>query len=287
MKKLYYFLFFLISLSTLKSQNKTLKFDHNYIDSENHWITVKNDKTPGQIFFAYLYFDESGGGYSLRSLGSFNYDNEKISDIKKSDNEKSANIMRVPNAKIAFGWLDNFQVKDLGLPEVPLYMKVYNSIDDKNEKIVERASSMNGLGDSKNAVAQLQKVYDNKFKSKKLYFEMAYALNALGNFEMAKKIAEEALTNNFKDEFIDKEYLYALIHSNNLEIADQFLKKNISEIKSPINREESIVNILNFASKNKQTVIFNYWLKFYYGEFSNNGKYKDAVKKFESDINQK
>lgn len=260
-----------------------LKFETNFVDAENNWVVVPN-KSEKDINFAYgfLYFDESGGGYSLQEVNDFTVTDRKF--VKIPSNANGMNIVRLGNPNIKFALLSDSRIKELQLVKLPAFLKHYNSLKDDNEKKVLRASSINGLNRSDLALPILEGVKAQNYSSQKLFFEMAYAYNALKNYSKAEIIINEAEKKGYLDELLIKEKIYSLSHNNKLEEADRFLLKNLSVFKSSLYKEESIGNMVGNYYNSKNIAKAKEWLNIYYKQFPEGGRYKNDMGKLKAEI---
>ncbi len=285
MKK-YFSVVFLTLCSIIYAQiPNDLKFETNFVDAENHWVVVPT-KTEKDINFAYgfLYFDESGGGYSLQEVNEFTFTDGKF--VKAASKANEMNIVRLGNPNIQFALLSDSRIKELQLVKLPAFLKHYNSLKDDNEKKVLRASAINALNRSDLALPILEGVKDRDYSSQKLFFEMAYAYNALKNYSNAEVIINEAEKKGYLDELLIKEKIYSLSHNNKLEEADRFLLKNISEFKSSLYKEESIGNMVGNYYNSKNIPKVKEWLSVYYKHFPEGGRYKNDMGKLKAEIDK-
>ncbi len=266
-----------------------LKFDKNFIESENHWVVVPNkEKEDTNFTYAFLYFDESGGGYSLQQMNDFKVENGKF--VKSPEDKSGMTVVRLGNTAIQFSFLSDARITEMQLEKTPSFLKFYNSLKDEDEQKLSRASAVNGLGRSDLALPILQNLKDKSFNSAKLYFELAFAYNALKKYDDAEILVTEAEKKGFIDELLVKEKIYALVHNNKLEFADSYLKKNFSIFKTNLFKEESIVNLTSVYFNVKNYSKTEDWIAIYNQEFPQGGRYKsnvDAIKTELEKVTQK
>lgn len=255
-----------------------LKFDNNFVNSENHWVVIPNkDDKKSEFSYGFLYYDESGGGYSLQQTNSFTLENGKF--LKKPANENEKKVVRLNNSDIQFALLSDARIAEMKLEKEPTFLKAYNVLKNEDEKKLTRASSINGLRRPDLSLPMLQSLKAKSYSSPKLYFELAYANNALKKYDDAEKIIDEAEKKGFLDELLIKEKIYSYVHNNKLKIADDFLKQHLSVFKSSLYKEESIGNMVINYYNAKDLVKAKEWLAIYYREFPQGGKYKTDIEK--------
>jgi len=282
--KLLITLFFIAVCSwTTGQMPNDLKFDRNFVEAENQWVVVPNKTEATNKFkYGFLYFDESGGGYSLQEINDFTVADGKF--IKTPVTQKQLNIVRLGNSALKFSFLSQQRIAELNLETTPAFLKNYIILKDESAKKLMRASAINGLNRPDLALPILKSLHAGNFNTKQLYFELAFAYNALKNFNEAEKIIDEAETKGYLDELLIKEKIYAYSHSNKLEEANKFLRSKISVFKSSLYKEESIANMVVNYYRSKNFSKTKEWLDIYDNEFPGGGKYKTNIEKLKSDF---
>lgn len=255
-----------------------LKFVTNVPEAENHWVVLQ--KNPKNSFYnvGFVYFDEQAG-YSLKSAGTLEEEQGKLK-YKEDPNSKTAMFTtRIGNLEYKSAIISPELLKNFNLPEQPEWLKFYNTSASENDKILNRASVMNGAGAVKWALPKLEKLYQNNFKTGKLYFELAFAYNALGDFPNAEKICIEAMKNKFSDDLINKEYVFALLQQKKVSEADLFLAKKIDTYKDKSYKYEAVMNMIAIAAQTKNIDVANKWLEIL--KNFNDPKNAENIKKLE------
>lgn len=260
-----------------------LKFDKNLANSENQWVVIPNkNETENKFYFGFLYYDESGGGYSLQQVNDFTIEKGKFLGSSKEKN--GFTIVRMENGNLNFSHLSESRINELQLEKMPSFVKSYNFMKDENEKMVKRASSLNGLNRPDLALPMLLSVQKNKSNTEKFYFELAFSYNALGKFDDAVIIIDEAEKKGFLNELLIKEKIFSLANNNKVETADLYLKKHLKDYKSSLYKEEGIGNMIVSYNNSKNYVKAKEWIAIYFREFPENGRYKQKILQVKTDI---
>jgi tetratricopeptide (TPR) repeat protein len=265
--------------SSLFSQTPSdLKFTTTVPDAENHWVVFQKSEDANDYNVGFIYFDESAG-YSLRSLGTLVEENGKLKYREDQETKNAVFIKRLENLEYQYAVISPKLLKDFNLPPQPEWLKSYLSTASKNEKNLNRASMMNGVGFSKMALPRLENLYKSNFKTDKLYFELAFAYNALGEFSKAEKICSEAINNKIFDDLINKEYVYSLLHQEKVSEADVFLTKNLDRYKNKSYKYEAMMNMIVVSAQLKNIPLAKKWLELF--KNSNDPDTAEYIKKFE------
>lgn len=216
-----------------------IKFDKNFVEAENHWVILP-PKNPAEkeFYIGYVYFDNSGGGYSIQEFRKSTYENGRF----KAENidKKGFLIQRLSGNTVDFAFVPEEGLQQMQLEKFPASMKVYDLEVENDDKKLNRGSTLNGMGRPDLALPILQNLHSKKWNNAKLYYELTFAHNALRNFDEAIKISEEAEKKGFVDELLLKERNYAYIHNNQLDKGAEFLLKNLKHFSKPLYKEESI-----------------------------------------------
>lgn len=281
MKRIFLILLLTASLSLSSQTVSQLKFETNVPDAENSWVVMP--KKEGEIKYdvGVIYFDETAG-YNYRMQGHLNEENGKLTYIE--DKDAIVGIVRVGNMEFKMAKLSPELLKQFNLPAQPEWLKNYKSSGSENDKILKRASIMNGANFPQLALPKLQKLYQNNFKTDKLYFELSFSYNALKDYANAEKICLEAFKNKISDDLINKEYIYALLNQNKITDADVFLTQKLDSFKNKDYRAESMLNIGAYAAHYKNMDLAKKWLNILKKE--NDERYKKNVQNLENIINK-
>ena len=272
-----------ISSFALAQVPADLKFDTDFVNSENHWVVIPNkDDTKSEFNYGFLYYDETGGGYSLQQTNSFTVADGKF--LRKPANETEMKIIRLGNSSMKFARLSDARISEMKLEKEPAFLKAYNVLKNEDEKTLSRASSINGLKRSDLALSLLQSLKAKNYSSAKLYFELAYADNALKKYDEAEKIIDEAEKKGFLDELLIKEKIYSFTHNRKLKMADEFLQQHLTFFETSLYKEESIVNMIINYFNARDLAKAKEWIALYYREFPSGGKYKTEIEKLKKAV---
>ncbi|QQM26700.1 hypothetical protein [Elizabethkingia sp. M8] len=87
-------------------------FNKNAVDAENHWVIIKpKDTDTDKATLGFVYYDESGGGYSFRYGGELSYSNNEL-QVLPLDNNGSMMITRIGNFSPFLAILSDQRLKD-------------------------------------------------------------------------------------------------------------------------------------------------------------------------------
>lgn len=284
MKKIFFALCIMLFSLALAQKSDSLVFNKNFTEVENQWVAIENGKEKNQYWFAFLYFDESGGGYSLQYVGDFSVENGKY--IKKSEERDHTFIVRLPHGNIPFAVLPENAVQEMNLKIPDFFLKNYNYLKDENQKNLTRANGMNAIGRPDLALPVLQKLNHQLFSTPKFkelfFFETAFAYNALRQFDNAEKVLDEAQANGIFNELLLKESIFSLVNNKKIDKASKILEENLHIFKNPLFREETIANLIMGMHHIKDKKGLEKWFKIYDKDYSENGKYKERMKELKA-----
>lgn len=285
MKKIFITSSLVLSISMFSQTVSDLKFDSGVIDSENSYVVLPKKETDQKYGYGFIYFDEMAG-YSFRSLGDLVVENGKLKVVTDQFYQSSIMISRIGNFNLKTARLNDDVVKKLNLESPPKWLEINKSSKPENEKILNRASKLNGANNAQLALPKLLELYKNNFKTESLYFELAFSYNALGKFADGEKISLEALNNKKANDLVKKEYIYSLVHQDKVKEADDFLSKNISSFKTQNNKIEAIINIIAVSAHNGNLTVAEKWMKELKSE-PNIDRYQKNIQQLESIIKEK
>ncbi|KQK25684.1 hypothetical protein AR438_08785 [Chryseobacterium aquaticum] len=260
MKKIFISSFLVLSISMFSQTVTDLKFDSNIIDSENSYVVLPKKEKDTKYGYGFIYFDEMAG-YTFRSLGDLVIENGKLKVVTDEFHKSSMLISRIGNFNLKTAKLNDDLVKKLNLESPPKWFENYKGSKSENEKILNRASKLNGADNPQLALPKLLELYKNNFKTEALYFELIFSYNALGKFAEAEKISIEAMTVGKADDLIKKEHIYSLVHQNKVKEADIFLTEKLSTFKNDSYKIEALVNIIASSAQNNNLNVAEKWLK--------------------------
>lgn len=284
MKKIFFALCIMLYSLALAQKSDSLVFNKNFAEVENQWVAIENSKEKNEYWYAFLYFDEGGGRYSLQYVGDFSVEDGKY--IRKSEDSDAMTIIRLPHGNIPFAVLPQKAIQQMNLKIHDFFLKNYNFLKDENERGVTRANAMNAMGRPDLALPVLQKLNHQLFSETKFkelfFFETAFAYNALGQFDNAEKILDEAQANGIFNELLLKETIFSLVNNKKIDKASKILEQNIHIFKNSLFREETIANLIMGMHHIKDQKGLEKWFKIYDKDYSENGKYKERMKEIKT-----
>lgn len=285
MKKIIISSLILSNLIVYSQKFSDLKFETIVPDTENHYIVLPVKEGDKSYNLGFMYFDETAG-YTLDYIGDL-HEEEGILKFKEREDAKNSSMkVRIENLSFKSAIISNEMLKQFNLPMKPEWLKNYLSTKPENEKILKRASIMNGANFPQIALPKLLELHKNNFKTESLYFELAFSYNALGKFAEAETVCDEAVKNKKTNDFIFKEYIYSLVHQNKLKEADTFIAKNSSSYKNEANKIESMINLVALSAHNNNFIIAEKWLKELKTQ-PNINRYQRNIDQLESVIKEK
>lgn len=285
MKKIALFLLLAFSLESFAQIEipKDLLFNTTFVDAENHYVAFIPKKEDKNFTLGVPYFDDSGGGYTFKLIGSFVVENGKYVPTISPQNI----IARWENLGLKVAIIPDEKVKEMKLPLVPEFLKYYKSSRPENDVLVDKLSAMNGANYCEMALPKLEMLHKQNYKSAKFYFELVFAYNALQKFSEAENAAFEAVKNGFNDELIIKETHYALLHQSGKENkAADFLMKNFKNFKTKSYESESILNQISIFYNLNNFKETQTWIDNYKNEIGTD-KYKKYIDQFENALKTK
>lgn len=283
MKRIFIIPFVIFSVYLSAQTNAQLKFETNIPDSENHWVALPKSEKDKTYSVGFIYFDEVAG-YTYRSFGDLTDENNRLKYVESEELKKGALITRIGNLEFKVAEISPDLLKQFNLPAQPEWLKSCLSSDSENDRLLNRASKINGMNSPQLALPILNKLYKGNFKTGQLYFELAFSYNALKDFANAEKICSEAINNKISDDSINKEYIYSLLQQKKTNEADVFLTKTLSSYKNKDQKAESMMNMVAFNAHYKNVDLAEKWLNLL--KKDNDEKYKKNIQQLEDIINK-
>ncbi|WP_172282456.1 tetratricopeptide repeat protein [Chryseobacterium sp. LAM-KRS1] len=283
MKRILIICFLLCSVFLFCQSNTALNFDTNIPDAENNWVILPKSENDSTYNVGFIYFDEYSG-YTYRFMGELTNENGQLSYVENKDVKSGAIITRIGNLEYKVCKVSPDLMKRFNLPSQPVWLKSYLSLEPENDKLLNRASKINGMNSPQLALPILEKLYHNNFKTNSLYFEMAFSYNALKDYANAEKVCKEALDNKKSNDSTNKEYVYALLQQKKTNDADLFLTENLKSFKDKGSKAESMINMVAFNAHYKNLDLAEKWLNLL--KKDNDEKYKGNIKQLEDIINK-
>jgi tetratricopeptide (TPR) repeat protein len=206
-----------------------LSFTVRMVDCENHWVALP--PTPGEVSYGYGYvYLDPEAGFTLRWGGRFTLeDQEHYRKVSERFAGKERLIIRLGGQGVAaplpnVAPLPAAARTQLGLPEKPDWMMLYEDTSDAVTRQVNRGRAYNAIGDPERALTYLEPAYQEKAQAKGLACELAYAYNALQRFDQAITVLTSAVQRNPRDAYVCSELGFSYLHARKLQEAiEQYL----------------------------------------------------------------
>ncbi len=254
MKKL---LLFTILLSNY-CFGQTLKFETEYFDAVDKWIAFDKNDEDSTYIFGFIYIDEQAG-FTFDYDSRFKITNNKLEKLPR-EFESSIKSRLSPNTAYVH-ILNPDEIKQLGLPSEPDWLKHYKTNENKVSYLTKNGYHYNHVGASKNAIKPLLEAYKIEPNYKGLEFELAYAYNATKNHEQAIEILTKAIENDPKNFWYLRELGFAYKNIGKLDKAEETYIKGIAISDDKNQKAEMAINMAQsyFQTKNKEK--FDEWAK--------------------------
>jgi len=263
LKKLLIPSLFLVFKTFSSQKVSDLKFENNFADAEDSYVALSNkDKDKKEFSVGFVYFDEAAG-YTLDYSGDLKEENGILKYEERKDAKLSLMKYRLGNFDVKVAKLNSAFLEKINLKPQPDWLKIYKTSKPENEKIVRRASMINGSNYPQIALPKLQKLYDNNYRSTDLFFEISFSYNALGDFPNGEKYAKEGIDKKMFNDNTCKEYIYALLNQKKVKIADDFLSKNLDTYKDEAAKIESINNLTAYSAQMNELAISKKWFEIF------------------------
>lgn len=202
-------LFILVMVNYSAHAEEPLSFSSRFTECVNHWVVLQNKNGEKDYSFGFIYIDEQAG-FTYHAGGRFSLDDSghfiKIAD--EIFDKKASFKMRLVHNGIA-ALLPNEAINQLGLPEKPDWLKIYDDGSNSPYYRMHMGFWFNALGDYKRALVVLESAYKDQPEIDGLEFELAFAYNALEQFDKAIPILSNALKRDPLNFFLGSEIAYA------------------------------------------------------------------------------
>lgn len=301
----------LIPLTNLFPQNgNTFKFNKNFYDCEDRWVTTPSKDSSFSVGFIYL---DLNAGFTLDYLGKFikTYENKYMLDTSevqkemskysmkirlqdagntafmsgKDENGEKININPQQFGKSKYAVLSEEIIKELGLPNEPKWLKYYKDSNNTVETMTKRGYHLNHVGRSDLAIPVLENAFQLAPDSSDIQFELSFAYNATRQFDKAVPILEKAISKDSNNVLFYKELAYSYTMTKRYSETEMIClkiieKSDIDEIKA-----EAIINLVGiylYFDRDKAKFWFNK-LKLY---VKGDSPYKDVIDRIEEELNK-
>ncbi|HRE77168.1 MAG TPA: tetratricopeptide repeat protein [Flavobacterium sp.] len=188
------------------------------------------------IGFVYL---DLQAGFTLNYEGTIQLKNDGSFKINKIDENYSSKIRLEPYKTSNVYIIPNDKLKEIGLPEIPDWLKIYLPSNDQSiETLKDYGFQFNHLGACEKALTYLEKAYKMNPHYDGLEFELAYAYNHLGQYEKAILVLEKAINNNSKNYLFYRELGHSYVFQNKNNLAEKTILEGIKMTESDFEKSE-------------------------------------------------
>lgn len=246
MKKI---LWIVLLSTTLLNAQSDLKFDKQFLDCEDKWVVLPNNKE-GKHFFGFVYFDNTAG-FTLESGGTFTIDKKgKYVVNEKTKNSFKKFRLKSKHRGINVAILTTEKLKELHLKETPNWLEIYKIEKDKPESLYTKGFQLNAWGKCKKALIPLKKAYHAKPENPKYGVEICYSYNCLKEYDKAIPILKNVVKLQPKNSYAHKELIYSQVKLNQLKAAYKSIRKSMKQTDGKYNGE-NLYNLVSTYFNNK------------------------------------
>ncbi|WP_298396164.1 tetratricopeptide repeat protein [Flavobacterium sp.] len=273
------------SAQTIVPKTTTFKFETIYYDAIYKWVVFPKSQADTSYVYGFLYLDMQAG-FTFNQEGTFHIDElgKLVSSVKVPFNTISK---RLSNTTSNVAVLTAVQLKELGVPGVPLWLKNYKKPIDDAESLTKIGQQLNKVGGNKKALEFLLKAYKKTPHHKGLEYELGYAYNALGQYEKAIEILNAATTFDPKNALLYKEFGYAYLNLHKLVEAEAIYKRGVTIATDKELKNEMAINMINYYYIQKSKDKFEEWKAIIKENASPDSQYIKYIEHFEKEWNTK
>lgn len=215
----------LVAVACTASAQNPIQGNRRFSECINRWVALPGRSSDKPFQFGFIYVDEEAG-FTYHLSGSFKTKSDgTLERLPEETFDKKATFkIRLDRNGIAAA-LSAEQVKQLGLPDKPEWLKYYDDGTNSVHHRLRLGFSLNHIGDPKGALSYLESAYKEAPATEGLSFELSFAYNALGQFDRAIPVLLEAITRNPKDIFLGSELAYSYLSAGKFaEATEQYLR---------------------------------------------------------------
>lgn len=252
------YLILILFASIFSYGQNSLVFDKKIVQSEDKWVAFPADSL-GSYNFGFIYID-SQAGLTLDYEGSFVIDKNGKFNLQKKEIEGSMKYRLEPN-KVNIAFIPNDKLSDLGVKEIPDWLKFYKEDENTTERQYKLGYMYNAWGECEKALEFLNKAYILDRKYNGLRTELAYSYNCLGNYKKAIEYIMESIQEEPVTSYLIKELIYSQAKNGDLSDAENTFNLFDTKISDKTYKSENAYNILQGYYLKKDIFNFNRWLK--------------------------
>jgi tetratricopeptide (TPR) repeat protein len=265
--------FLLALLFSSFSYGQDLKFTTPYYDAVDKWIAFDKKPADSTYVVGFIYIDEQAG---------FTFDYEArfavtAKGLKKLSREFEHGLKsRLSPNTVDVAVLTDEQVRQLGLPQQPEWLKNYKANENEVSYLLKIGYHYNHVGASANAIKPLLEAYEKDPRFEGLEFELAYAYNATKQYEKAVDVLKEALKHDSTNFWFYRELGFAYRFMNRIQDAEKVYNTGISLSNDDAQKGEMAVNMAQHYFLVKDKPKFEEWAKLVQ-KYSKGSKFAEYV----------
>jgi tetratricopeptide (TPR) repeat protein len=269
-----------------QSDTKTpFTFDKKYYEAVDKWVISPKKAADSTYSLSFIYIDEQAG-FTEDFETKFSITATELKKVKSKLDNVSFKA-RLNNNTVNYAILTPEQIKELGLPEQPEWLKTYKRDAEKTSYLVKMGYHYNHVGASQFALKPLLNAYKKDPHFEGLEFELSYAYNALNQFEEAITVLEKAIHNNPNNYFFFRELGFSYKNLNRVEDAERIYKKGISISDNDFEKSEMAVNMAQTYFELRNKTKFDEWAKLTRKFAEKDSRYAKFIDYFESNWDKK
>ncbi|AXG68487.1 tetratricopeptide repeat protein [Kordia sp. SMS9] len=277
---------FIFNVSFSQSDTKEIfRFDKKYYEAVDKWVVSPRKATDTTYSLSFIYIDEQAG-FTENFETELSVTANGLKKVK-SELDNVSFKARLSNTTISIAILSPEQVKQLGLPEQPDWLKSYKQNAGTVSYLTKMGYYYNHVGASKLALTPLLKAYEKEPHFEGLEFELSYAYNAIKQFKKAITVLEKAIQNNPNDYYFFRELGYSYKNLNQVVDAERIYKKGISISDNDFEKSEMAVNMAQTYFELRNRKKFDEWAKLTRKFAKEGSRYAKFIDYFESKWNEK
>jgi len=217
MKRLAVVTLLMLALSSRASAQDSIDFNTAITDCVNRWVAYRSKPEENRFPYGFIYLDDASG-FTFRHAGYFKITPE--GRFEKLPEEKPVGLMlvRLQRGRAA-GPLPKQATEQLGLPERPDWLKIYDDGANSIEHRVRQGYWYNDFDASDKALPPLESAYREKPQAGGLAFELGFAYNVLGRFDEAVQVLKAALKQDKRDPKLGSELAFSYLASGRIQEA--------------------------------------------------------------------
>lgn len=264
---------------------KSLEFKTNFYDALDKWVVVPKAEKDSLYLYGFVYLDDMAG-FTFNVESTFYIDKsgkyigipaDKVSMIKH----------RLEKKTVLMAVLQSNKLKELGVQNVPDWLKYYNNYNSEVQKLTRIGYHLNALDACETALTYLLKADKIDPFYKGLTFEIAYAYNHLGQFDKSLIFLQKALEKDSKNDLLYKELGFSYMNLKKFKEAETTYKKGIEISKDDNIKSEMAVNMANVFFIEKNKLKFDEWATITRKYAKQNSPYLKYLDQFEKNWEMK